>query len=155
MMLSRPPASHPDIETSRRGMALMLLTHVRNPSKAARALYLQPSLVPHATLSGPTAESIASDLGEEIVDPSYFYTDARWQQHREGLGLPPTIPAAATSESPSFNASPDLFPKGTVGAVCLDARGCIASVTSTGGKTNKLVGRIGERTRRHLVILEP
>lgn len=38
----------------------------------------------------------------------------------------------------------DLLPKGTVGAVALDIRGCIATVTSTGGKTNKLEGRIGD-----------
>jgi beta-aspartyl-peptidase (threonine type) len=31
-----------------------------------------------------------------------------------------------------------------VGAVALDARGCIAVVTSTGGRTNKAVGRIGD-----------
>jgi beta-aspartyl-peptidase (threonine type) len=36
------------------------------------------------------------------------------------------------------------MPKGTVGAVALDSDGCIAVVTSTGGKTNKLVGRIGD-----------
>jgi len=38
----------------------------------------------------------------------------------------------------------DQMPTGTVGAVALDCRGCIASVTSTGGKTNKMVGRIGD-----------
>lgn len=36
------------------------------------------------------------------------------------------------------------MPTGTVGAVALDVRGCIATVTSTGGRTNKLVGRIGD-----------
>lgn len=36
------------------------------------------------------------------------------------------------------------MPKGTAGAVALDANGCIASVTSTGGRTNKPVGRIGD-----------
>jgi beta-aspartyl-peptidase (threonine type) len=36
------------------------------------------------------------------------------------------------------------MPTGTVGAVALDDHGCIAVVTSTGGKTNKLVGRIGD-----------
>ena len=30
---------------------------------------------------------------------------------------------------------------GTVGAVALDARGCVAVSTSTGGRTNKLPGR--------------
>jgi beta-aspartyl-peptidase (threonine type) len=38
----------------------------------------------------------------------------------------------------------DMIPKGTVGAVALDVRGCIAVCTSTGGHTNKLPGRIGD-----------
>lgn len=38
----------------------------------------------------------------------------------------------------------DMMPKGTVGAVALDVRGCIAVCTSTGGHTNKLPGRIGD-----------
>ena len=37
-----------------------------------------------------------------------------------------------------------MIPKGTVGAVALDVRGCIAVCTSTGGRTNKLPGRIGD-----------
>ncbi|KAG8937591.1 hypothetical protein FRC00_003630 [Tulasnella sp. 408] len=125
-------------------MALMLITHLRNPSKAARALYLNPKLVPHAALSGATAESIAEGLGEELVDSSYYFTEERWRQHRRGLGLPDE-PAAST-DNPNLvdDSELDYLPKGTVGAVCLDRRGCIAAVTSTGGKTNKLVGRIGD-----------
>ena len=38
----------------------------------------------------------------------------------------------------------DQLPTGTVGAVALDVHGCIVSLTSTGGRTNKLVGRIGD-----------
>jgi len=37
-----------------------------------------------------------------------------------------------------------MMPMGTVGAVALDVRGCIAACTSTGGRTNKLPGRIGD-----------
>ncbi|MGZ8231445.1 MAG: isoaspartyl peptidase/L-asparaginase, partial [Burkholderiales bacterium] len=33
---------------------------------------------------------------------------------------------------------------GTVGAVALDAKGSLAAATSTGGFTNKMVGRIGD-----------
>lgn len=144
LMVTRPPSSHPEIPESRRGMALMLITHLRNPSKAARALYLNPKLAPHAALSGATAESIAEGLGEELVDSSYYFTEERWRQHRRGLGLPDK-PASSTDNPDLVDDSElDYLPKGTVGAVCLDRRGCIAAVTSTGGKTNKLVGRIGE-----------
>jgi len=38
----------------------------------------------------------------------------------------------------------DQMPMGTVGAVALDERGCIAVCTSTGGRTNKLPGRVGD-----------
>lgn len=143
-MLSKPPASHPEIPPSRRGFALTLLTHTRNPSQLVRALYLAPDLVPHTMLSGAEAEAIGKSLGIEQVDPSYYFTEARWLEHRRGLGLPeePYPDGRAPSEDP-FD-SLDQLPTGTVGAVALDVRGCIASVTSTGGRTNKLVGRIGD-----------
>ena len=138
-MLSKPPSSHPEISSTRRGFAVTLLTKVRNPGKLARALYLSPDKGPHAFLSGPNAEKLAESLGEELVDPSYFFTEHRWEEHMRGLGLPrPT-----TISTDSLHAL-DLYPTGTVGAVALDAKGCIAAVTSTGGRTNKLVGRIGD-----------
>lgn len=38
----------------------------------------------------------------------------------------------------------DLLPQGTVGAVALDSNGHLSVATSTGGKTNKYPGRIGD-----------
>lgn len=141
-MLSKPPASQPTVPSSRRGLGLTLLTHARNPSHIVRSLYLSPSLVPHTFLSGTAAEAIAQELGEQLVDESYFFTEARWREHRRGLGLPeePVPSVAGKVVYPSL----ELYPTGTVGAVALDVQGCIASVTSTGGRTNKLVGRIGD-----------
>jgi beta-aspartyl-peptidase (threonine type) len=178
IMLSKPPSSHPTIPQSRRGAALTLLTRARNPSQLARAIYLHPELVQHAFMSGSTAEDIGAKLGEELVDPSYFFTEHRWREHRRGLGLPeepippvngdysnpsrsddlidltdsehPSSRAAAPRylASESITQSPEIpldsYPTGTVGAVALDIRGCIAAVTSTGGRTNKLPGRIGD-----------
>ncbi len=138
-MLSKPPSSHPDISPARRGFAVALLTRVKNPGKLARALYLSPEKGPHAFLSGSNAESLAKSLGEELVDPSYFFTEHRWEEHRRGLGLP----GSTTISTESIHAF-DPYPTGTVGAVALDVKGCIAVVTSTGGRTNKLVGRIGD-----------
>ena len=144
LMLSKPPANHPAIPATRRGIGLTLLTRTRNPSHLARRLYLSPGLAPHAFLSGETADGLAETLGEEIVDPSYFFTEHRWREHRRGLGLPeePFPPG----QSPGSDDTPnlDLMPTGTVGAVALDVRGCIAALSSTGGRTNKLVGRIGD-----------
>lgn len=149
--------------TSRRGISVTLLTRTKNPSHLVRALYLAPGLAPHPMLSGATAETIGTEhLGIQTVDPSYFWTEARWKEHRTGLGLPvepiePPHVLDTTSETEidsettdvgsleSFKFDPiDLMPTGTVGAVALDVRGCIAAVTSTGGRTNKLVGRVGD-----------
>ena len=96
-------------------------------------------------LSGHEAESIGERLGIERVDPSYFFTEQRRKEHRRGLGLPdePYPPGQSPSKGEPQE-SLDQMPTGTVGAVALDCRGCIASVTSTGGKTNKMVGRIGD-----------
>ncbi len=144
-MLSKPPHSHPYVPTSRCGFGLTLLTHVRNPSKLARALYLAPTSAPHTMLSGATAEDIGKGLGIEIVDESYFFTEARWREHRRALGLPEEPLPYPDNGSDDQKAVPlDQLPTGTVGAVALDIRGCIACVTSTGGRTNKLVGRIGD-----------
>jgi len=143
IMLSKPPASHSFVPSSRRGLGITLLTHVRNPSKLARALYLAPTAAPHTMLSGEACEEIGKELGIELVDESYFFTEARWREHRRGLGLPEE-PLPHHDER-SWSYSPiDQLPTGTVGAVALDLRGCVAAVTSTGGRTNKLVGRIGD-----------
>jgi len=149
IMLSKPPASaRGDIPKSRRGFGLTLLTTMRNPARAARALYLSPTRGPHTFLSGSTAEEIAELLGEERVEPSYFFTETRWREHRRGLGLPeeplPFPPEGRAFGEDEPEISLDQMPTGTVGAVALDSRGCIAAVTSTGGRTNKLVGRIGD-----------
>jgi beta-aspartyl-peptidase (threonine type) len=124
---------------------LTLLTRTKNPSKLARAIYLSPEIVPHTTLSGHEAESVGKELGIEQVDPSYFFTEDRWKKHRHGLGFPdePYPPGETPSEAGSWETL-DQTQTGTVGAVALDCRGCIASVTSTGGGTNKMVGRIGD-----------
>ncbi|KAI9068324.1 asparaginase [Trametes sanguinea] len=156
IMLSRPPQGHPTVPPTRRGVGITLLTHVRNPSKLARALYLAPAAAPHTMFSGAAAESLGAELGVKLVDESYFFTEARWREHRRGLGLPEeplpypsepgngycqvrTVPHDGNAWVPL-----DQLPTGTVGAVALDVRGCIAAVTSTGGRTNKLVGRVGD-----------
>lgn len=145
IMLSKPPSTYANIPDNRRGQSLTLLTTIRNPSQAVRLLYLSPESTPHPFLSGSPAEEIAQTLGAERVDPSYFFTEARWREHRRGLGLPEEPLPYSESNSPNPTAAfEDFMPKGTVGAVALDMNGCIASVTSTGGKTNKLVGRIGD-----------
>lgn len=151
-MLSKPPSTHPSVPSSRRAFALTLLSHPRNPIKLARALYLAPQLTVHTLLSGKEAESLGESLGVQMVSKKYFWTEARWREHRRGLGLPEEpLPADMEEVNPFEDGDEkekelpplDLMPQGTVGAVALDERGCIAAATSTGGLTNKLPGRIG------------
>lgn len=148
LMLSRPPSTHPSIPPTRRGVGITLLSHARNPSKLARALYLSPTTAPHTMFSGTAAEALGESLGAELVDESYFFTEQRWREHRRGLGLPeeplpyPSKPGHGGEDNSRVPL--DQLPTGTVGAVALDVRGCIAAVTSTGGRTNKLVGRVGD-----------
>ncbi|EIN11455.1 asparaginase [Punctularia strigosozonata HHB-11173 SS5] len=165
LMLSTPPSSesHPAVPASRRGASATLLTRARNPSQLVRALYLAPADAVHPFLSASTAEDIGARHGATLVDPSYFWTKNRWLEHRRGLGLPdePFPPHSPSSSSPvpdkekeqekgewdveeELELNLDVMPTGTVGAVALDVRGCIAACTSTGGRTNKLVGRIGD-----------
>ena len=89
---------------------------MRNPSQAVRALYLSPERAPHVFLSGRAAEDIAGDLGAVRESPEYFFTAARWREHRRGLGLPEEpLPYPDDSGAPEINL--DQMPTGTVGAV--------------------------------------
>lgn len=144
--VSKPPTAYPTIPISRRGIGATLLKHVKNPSQLVRALYVHPSLAPHTFVSAPVAETLGDALGIEIVGEDYFWTEKRWREHRRGLGLPENVPPAQEKrmEAEGELGAMEELPKGTVGAVALDMNGCIASCTSTGGRTNKLPGRIGD-----------
>jgi len=120
--------------------AIAGVCHVRHPVRAARAV-LQDGA--HVLLAGAGAEAFAREHGLEMVDPSFFSTEARRQQlHRvRGTGR-----VVTDHEGASMAATPlDEDKKfGTVGAVALDMHGHLAAATSTGGMTNKRVGRIGD-----------
>ncbi len=96
------------------------VTDIKHPISAARAV-MEKS--PHVMMAGAGASKFAREVGLEIVDPSYFYTDERFQSLHEAL----------QDEK-----------HGTVGCVALDKAGNLAAGTSTGGMTNKRYGRIGD-----------
>ncbi|KAF4310192.1 putative l-asparaginase precursor protein [Botryosphaeria dothidea] len=145
----------------KRGTGCILLNHVKNPIKLAREMLLRGDDISgggaqhHVQLSGPYLESLAKDWGLETVDPSYFFTQRRWDEHAKGLqrGAGATVSedteALADDKRPSNPNDPswdgkEYLPQGTVGAVVLDSAGTICAATSTGGLTNKLPGRIGD-----------
>ncbi|OLL25005.1 Isoaspartyl peptidase [Neolecta irregularis DAH-3] len=109
---------------TRRTMSATLLRHVKNPILLVKALLTRRDLCPHAFISDVKAEDLAKELGLELVNQEYFYTDKRWQEHKQTGDM--------------------SLPRGTVGAVALDIFGEISVATSTGGLTNKFSGRIGD-----------
>ena len=115
-----------------RAGAIAGVHRVRNPVLLARAV-MEKS--PHVFLTGDGAEDFAKTVGIELVDPSYFRTDERWNQLQEALQK-----EAAGQQSSLGRA----IHYGTVGAVALDKAGHLAAATSTGGMTNKRWGRVGD-----------
>ncbi len=124
------------------------VTRARHPISLARAVMERS---PHVFLAGPGADAFSVYAGLEQVDPSYFFTERRWQSliqrlKKEGLPIPPRpagappAPAAPVAEIEASAA----HEYGTVGAVALDRRGDIAAGTSTGGTEAKRWGRVGD-----------
>jgi beta-aspartyl-peptidase (threonine type) len=115
-----------------RAGAIAGVHRVKNPVLLARAV-MEKS--PHVFLTGDGAEAFAQTVGVELVDPSYFRTDERWNQLQEALK------EEAKGQQSSLGRA---IHYGTVGAVALDRAGHLAAATSTGGMTNKRWGRVGD-----------
>jgi len=125
-------ASLMDGATLRAG-AVAGIHRVKNPILLARAVMERSE---HVMMVGDGAEIFAREAGVELVDPSYFRTEKRWQQLQKALKEEAADQAHADLETAKHF--------GTVGAVALDARGHLAAGTSTGGMTNKRYGRVGD-----------
>ncbi len=111
------------------------VSRIRRPVRAARAVLEDGA---HVLLGGAGAEAFARERGLEMVEPSYFSTEARRRQLQQALAAQQVTldhDGAPLDEGRKF---------GTVGAVVLDLVGHLAAATSTGGMTNKRVGRIGD-----------
>jgi beta-aspartyl-peptidase (threonine type) len=115
------------------------VTTVRHPIQLARAVMEQS---PHVFLTGRGAEMFAAEKGLEIVDPAWFYTEARWKSLQKIL----TEEKETLKKTGQYRMSlqhPD-YKFGTVGCVALDQAGNLAAGTSTGGMTNKRWNRLGD-----------
>ena len=95
-------------------------SRIKNPIAAARAVMEKTENV---MLHGEGADWFAAEAGLEIANPLYFITDKRRRVLLEAQAKDPY---------------------GTVGAVVLDRHGNLAAGTTTGGRTNKRYGRIGD-----------
>jgi beta-aspartyl-peptidase (threonine type) len=115
------------------------VTKPKNPITLARAVMER---TPFVFLAGAGADSLATELRLEEVDPEYFRTETRWKQLKEQQRRE-TEGTASGDDGFTMSLSEDnKF--GTVGAVAVDAAGNIAGATSTGGMTNKRYGRVGD-----------
>ena len=115
-----------------RAGAVAAARRIRNPVLAARAV-MEHS--PHVLLSGAGADAYARKRGLALVAQDYF-TTARRRLSLEA--------ARARQRAGTLASASDAERHGTVGAVALDTAGNLAAATSTGGFTNKMVGRIGD-----------
>ncbi|WP_047244183.1 isoaspartyl peptidase/L-asparaginase family protein [Chromobacterium subtsugae] len=106
---------------------------VQNPVLLARAVMERS---PHVTLGFAAAEDFARREGLDMRPPEYFHTDKRWQ----ALLLEKERLASGGKDEDI----PEDRKHGTVGAVALDDQGRLAAATSTGGRTAKWPGRIGD-----------
>lgn len=96
------------------------VTDIKNPITAARRVMTNS---PHVMLTGAGASQFAKEQGLEMVPPSYFYTEKRFNELQEIL---------------------KREKNGTVGCCALDKNGNLAAGTSTGGMANKRYNRIGD-----------
>ena len=100
--------------------AVASVSTIKNPIKLARYVMEKTE---HVLIIGQGAEKVAIKGGIEVVDPSYFYSKEKLDRVRR----------QKTKDELS-----------TVGAVAIDKEGNISAATSTGGRSNKLPGRVGD-----------
>ncbi|MGO4405727.1 isoaspartyl peptidase/L-asparaginase family protein [Bosea sp. RAF48] len=105
---------------------------IRNPITAAKALMLRGDPL---LLAGPAADDFAEHEGVDTVANEYFSTERR-RKNLASMKLREIVGTAAEASEAEKH--------GTVGAVACDAQGHLAAATSTGGYTNKPVGRVGD-----------
>ena len=112
--------------------AVAFVRNVKNPVKLARLVMERTE---HVLLAGDGADLFAEEIGVDLVDNTYYYTDHRWNQLEE---------AVAAERVQLDHGDAVAKPVGTVGAVACDSSGHLAAATSTGGLTNKRFGRVGD-----------
>jgi beta-aspartyl-peptidase (threonine type) len=134
--------------------AIAGVTTIKNPIRGAIAVMNESS---HVMMAGKGADQFAKDRGLEIVDPSYFYTEARYKgllkaRESEKVELDHSgqkQKVIKKAPKTGYKEANDLIfgegkKFGTVGCAALDQFGNLAAGTSTGGMTNKRYGRVGD-----------
>nr|WP_321221494.1 isoaspartyl peptidase/L-asparaginase [uncultured Psychroserpens sp.] len=115
-------------------------TTVRNPINLAR-LIMDKS--PHVMMAGLGAETYAKEQGLTMVDPSYFYTESRFNSLQRAIERE-KVELDHDDKQAFYDPEIKDSKFGTVGCAALDKNGNLAAGTSTGGMTNKRYGRVGD-----------
>ena len=113
------------------------LSRTRNPVLAAQAVLRHSK---HVMFVGAAADALAASHGLEQVAPDWFGTKQRLEQLQRAQQTDAGALLDHDGQAPIVEQSK----LGTVGAVALDLQGHLAAATSTGGMTNKAVGRVGD-----------
>jgi beta-aspartyl-peptidase (threonine type) len=141
--------------------AVAAVKNVKNPIKLARLVMEKTE---HVFLAGAGANQFALEMGVDMADDAYFYTEHRYQQllRAREAGIVQVDHTADEQKILEDKARTDVSkgnrgsgqvkkpgvrskkPIGTVGAVACDSNGNLAAATSTGGMTNKKFGRVGD-----------
>lgn len=134
-------ASIMDGKTLKAG-AVAAVKHLKNPISVARLVMEQS---PNVLMVGDGAEAFAKEKGVELVPVEYFQTTRRRQELQRAKEKEKREAVQPKKVSHRLDTEyPDVTKYGTVGAVALDKHGNLAAATSTGGKTNKKFGRVGD-----------
>lgn len=106
---------------------------IKNPIMAA---YSVMKNTPQVLLISEGADQFAIEQGLDTVDNSYFITERRRTQLLKIKTL------SQLKDKKESSSSISKF--GTVGCVALDKKGNLSAGTSTGGRSNKKWGRVGD-----------
>ena len=139
---------------TRRAGAVASVRNIKNPIRLARLVMERTE---HVFLAGAGANQFALEMGVEMADDDYFFTEHRYEQFLKARAAgvvemdhtPDEIELIEDSDGHVGRSDPTASvhepkPLGTVGAVACDAHGNLAAGTSTGGMTNKRFGRVGD-----------
>jgi L-asparaginase / beta-aspartyl-peptidase len=99
--------------------AITGVTIIKNPISLARVVMEKTQ---HVLFAGKGADDLGMQFGVEVVEPSYFFVHDRFNELKR---MTRNV-------------------KGTVGCAAIDQFGNIAAATSTGGRTGKMPGRVGD-----------
>lgn len=115
--------------TTLRAGAAAGLQRIKNPIRAARAIYERCR---HMMLIGEGAENFAKENGVPLCNPEELVSEAEWEAY---------LRCSRNEHAAEHHRGHE---QGTVGAVALDSGGRLFAATSTGGTCCKLPGRVGD-----------